>query len=413
MRDVASSGIDDLQFSERKDEITLAVRERGCANAHIARHHALRVERHQRGGVRAAGVASCRRDQLHLRLKLGIVGRLDAKLFGETESSADSVEGVAAGREHDLIERARRTEIDLHPLLRVRIEGNLAVISVLGRVLLGRILLGRRAWHSSCEFRRCRGNLAIELHQRVAGGVGKCSIDRLQFIAQPRALRRKFVAFARDFGSRVITLVRAINRGEHRLQRVVVFLRNRIELVFVALRALHGDARKGADGVAHHVVAVEVARELSVDLLLADFLVPDEVPWSSRDEAKRFDAIARARKQRVACDLLLDEPRVRLVLVERADHIVAVRPRVLARLVFVVAVGVGVVDNIEPVARPSLTVARRREQSIDEALVLVAGGVGCGVGGVRVNLLRRRRQTDEVEIHAPTQRARIGLLRHR
>ena len=179
LRDVASSGIDDLQFSERKDEITLAVRERGCANAHIARHHALRVERHQRGGVRAAGVASCRRDQLHLRLKLGIVGRLDAKLFGETESSADSVEGVAAGREHDLIERARRTEIDLHPLLRVRIEGNLAVISVLGRVLLGRILLGRRAWHSSCEFRRCRGNLAIELHQRVAGGVGKCSIERL------------------------------------------------------------------------------------------------------------------------------------------------------------------------------------------------------------------------------------------
>ena len=68
----------------------------------------------------------------------------------------------------------------------------------------------------------------------------------------------------------------------------------------------------------------------------------------------------RAGEEHVAGELLLDEPVVRLVGVERADDVVAVRPGVGPRLVLVVAVRLAVVDDVEPVPRPALAVVRAR-----------------------------------------------------
>ena len=79
-------------------------------------------------------------------------------------------------------------------------------------------------------------------------------------------------------------------------------------------------------------------------------------------------------------------------LVEGVDDPVAVLPDG-ARGVDAVAVGVGVAGQVEPVPAPALAVVRRRQQAIHQALV----GVGPRVGDEVVDLLRRRRQAEQVE----------------
>src|SRR6185295_16511218 len=91
--------------------------------------------------------------------------------------------------------------------------------------------------------------------------------------------------------------------------------------------------------------------------------------------------------------------------VERLDQPVAVGPRVRTLAVLVVAVRLGEVDEVHPLARPALAVARAREQPVDHALVCA----GCFVGEERRLLLRRRRQSGEVEGDAAQERASIGV----
>ena len=99
------------------------------------------------------------------------------------------------------------------------------------------------------------------------------------------------------------------------------------------------------------------------------------------------------RQQHVAGELLLHEPRVRLVLVERADHVIAIGPGVAPRLVLVVAVRFAVVDHVQPVPPPALAVARRGQQPVHQLLV----GVRRAVGDEGLDLFRRRRQAVQVE----------------
>ena len=106
----------------------------------------------------------------------------------------------------------------------------------------------------------------------------------------------------------------------------------------------------------------------------------------------------------VAGELLGDELGVGLVGVERLHNIIPVAPRVLAVVVRLVAVGLGVADEVEPVARPLLTVARAGEQSVHELLV---GGGGL-VGEELVQLEGRRRQAGEVEVNAARERGAVG-----
>ena len=113
------------------------------------------------------------------------------------------------------------------------------------------------------------------------------------------------------------------------------------------------------------------------------------------------------RPQHVARELLLHEARVRLVLVERADHVIAIGPGIAPRLVLVVAVRFAVVHHIQPVASPALAVARRGEQAVHQLLV----GVGRAVGDEGLNLFPRGRQAVQIVGEPADQGGRIRLRR--
>ena len=142
-----------------------------------------------------------------------------------------------------------------------------------------------------------------------------------------------------------------------------------------------------------------------LDGLLAQLDVADEVPRTGRDEPGRDDAPRVARLEHVAGDLLADESAVRHILIQGSDHIIAIGPGMIPALVLVVAVGIAVVDDVEPVPAPSLAVSGRGEQPIDQLLVGIRGVVA----EEPVDLLGRRRQAVQVEGEAADQGPAIGL----
>ena len=183
-------------------------------------------------------------------------------------------------------------------------------------------------------------------------------------------------------------------------QRVVVGGRNRVELVVVTAGAADrfGQERPPDDV---HLLVDDVDEHL-VDVLLGQHLrAQGQEP--GRGETREPPAVA-GRRHQVAGNLLLHEPVVGLVGVERLDDPVAVAERVRVRDVLVEPVRVGIAGDVEPVPAPPLAVARRRQQTLDHPFV----GVGPLVGEERVDLGRGRRQAGQVEGDPPQQLTPAG-----
>ena len=327
-------------------------------------------------------------EQRQAFLERRIVRGLDLEARGKTESIADAVEVILARMQHDTAQRDAASKVHLHPLRRVLILLNVAVVT--HRVaFLGGL--------------RQRGDFLVQIHERLAGPGEN---PRVQLLLPRREFGlaiRQLATLLRHSRIDIILFVRAIHRGEHRLQAVVILLRDGVEFVVVTLRALHGQAVEGLHGVRHHVIAVQMARDHAVHLRLRHLRVPDEIPRPGRDEPECLETIACSREQHIARQLLLHETRVGLVLVEAADDVIAIRPRVRARLILVVAVRLAVVNDVQPVPRPALAVVRRREQSFHQLFV----GLRVLVRSKRFDLLRLRRQAGQVEVESANQRAPV------
>ena len=112
----------------------------------------------------------------------------------------------------------------------------------------------------------------------------------------------------------------------------------------------------------------------------------------------------RRARQQVAGDLLDDELVVGQVAVEGVDDPVAVEAD-LARLVLLVAVGVGVAGGVEPDPAPALAVVRRVQQPIDQ----LSEGVAASNRLEMSSSEKLGRKPDEVEEHPLEQRGRFRL----
>ena len=84
------------------------------------------------------------------------------------------------------------------------------------------------------------------------------------------------------------------------------------------------------------------------------------------DHAVRIGLRRTIRRQDVAGDLVADELVIGHVAVERGDDPVAIPPRMGQRMIGVLAGGVGIAHQVEPVPSPALAVMRRGEQPIDD-----------------------------------------------
>ena len=111
-------------------------------------------------------------------------------------------------------------------------------------------------------------------------------------------------------------------------------------------------------------------------------------------------------RQHVARNLLHGEAVERQVAVEGVDDPIAPAPH-RALGVGLVSVGVGVARGVEPAHRHALAVIGRGQQPVDYFLV----GIRRCIVDESLDIRQRRRQTRQVERHAPDQRAAVGLGR--
>ena len=192
-----------------------------------------------------------------------------------------------------------------------------------------------------------------------------------------------------------------------RLDTEVFLLRDGVELVRVTAGAVDGQSEEGLPHDADQVLHLLFTR----DGLLRDvgLRVPSFIPRTAHEQAGTDDAVARHRFQHIAGDLLLHEPVVGLVVVEALDDVVAIVPRVVAQPVVLEALALGISRHIQPMPPPSLPVARRRQQPFHQPLVRARRLVR----HERIDLRRRRRQTDQVEAQSPDQRGAVGGRRER
>ena len=154
-----------------------------------------------------------------------------------------------------------------------------------------------------------------------------------------------------------------------------------------------------AGDVAHAVSRVDCAILLRLGTALLGGLQQSIVPGGNplRD--------ARLRQQ-ITRQLLNGEFVVRFVVVERVDHIVAIR-RDFANSIAVITDRVRVPHEVEPVRRHSLAVARVVEQLLHELFVCT----GRPVVDERLNLPRQRRHAQQVVVQPTSQRHAVRLLR--
>ena len=389
---VVAGGIAHLQFSHCENEVVFSLEQLGGGQANVTALGSVGLEM-LRGDSRVALVnAGAVGDEDGVPGELGIVRCLEFVANGKTESVADIVVAIVSADQRDARDIHRFAEVDLHPFGDVRLGDDLAVVTGLGP-WLGRSLFAKFA-ELFGEFRKLGAALGLDV---------AFNLFQRGLMFRDLFLERRLFFSRLRVG--VVFAICSVERGKDGLHAVIVGHVDRVELVIVAAGALHGGADEGVHRVLHHVVSVDISGDSAVELGLRHLGVPDEIPRAGGDESEPLDAVPRVGKQRVSGDLFLHEAAVRLVAVEGADNVVAVRPGVGAGLVLVVTVSVAVVDDVQPVARPAFAVAGRGEQPLDQLLV----GQRVGVGDELADFIRGRRQAKQVVVHTADQRVAIGL----
>ena len=149
---------------------------------------------------------------------------------------------------------------------------------------------------------------------------------------------------------------RALRRGEHAQEAVIVLLLDRIELVIVASSARHRQPEDpAAHGVQTLVPIVQLNRADHVDRE-PDVLV---ILRPERDDPQRTHVGPGRAGHEIGRELQFHEAIVRNILVQALDDPVAVPPRVrIGRIGDVPGIVFRIAHDIQPVARPALAVLR-------------------------------------------------------
>src|SRR6202035_2733868 len=114
----------------------------------------------------------------------------------------------------------------------------------------------------------------------------------------------------------------AFKRGA---QAVIVFSRDRIELVVMAARTVDGEAQKGAAGVGDDVV-----ERGGADVLLRDdVLVADIIVWTGDEEGAAALDLRVVLADHIARKVFDDELVKRLVVIDGLDDVIAERPEIV------------------------------------------------------------------------------------
>ena len=189
--------------------------------------------------------------------------------------------------------------------------------------------------------------------------------------------------------------LRHLRRREGGINTVVVTGRDRIDLVIVALRAAQRHRKEGLPDAMDNIVQVRLASHA--------LRHHRGTPRTHAQESRRHKHLRIARPQLVSGNLFDHEAVVRLVRVERPDHVIAIAPCIGALVVVRIASRIGVPHDVEPVPTPLLAVRGTGEEAVDKPLPRS----GAGALKIFTSLAGRRRQPCQSVMHA-SQQGQLG-----
>ena len=176
----------------------------------------------------------------------------------------------------------------------------------------------------------------------------------------------QFVELRGDFAVRLHRVERCLPvraADEESRERVVVALRDGVELVIVAARARDGHAE---EGLRHHVEPVVHAVRLVLPDVHGRMHLLAEKPKAGADDGfvpARLGMQARTRHQ-IPRDVLGDKLIVTHIRIQRANHVVAVLKCIRNERLELVPARLRVAHKVEPVPRPAFAEMRRGEKAI-------------------------------------------------
>ena len=155
---------------------------------------------------------------------------------------------------------------------------------------------------------------------------------------------------------------------ERAVEGVVVGLGDRVELVVVAAGAAHGGGEKRLRGGVDRVADVLGAGRLGGGIVA---MPPLSHPQRHRADDRLVHAARRVdpRRHEVAGELFDDQPIVGHIGIEGPHEVVAIPPGVLRGDVPLVAVRVGVVHHVHPMAGPVFAEVWAGQEMVDEPFV--------------------------------------------
>ena len=390
---------DRLKLSQGEDIIVLTRRELRGGDSNIADAGTTHIDRNfsiaRIGLIRGSRIP----DQPRL-LEVRFRGNLYPIAHRKAEPGPDAIERIISRNEADLLHAHRRAEIDLNPFLHVLLRGDGAMVSV---------LRPERRSVFRPQFRQAPLDPRSPCTERALCFGLQFALLRLEDVDLSLQVIPRFLLSG--IQSR-IDPIRPIHCGEDGLKAVVILHLDRIELVMVALRALHRGALEDVEDGGDHLVPVEVFGDAAVEFPLPHFNVADQIPRSRRDKSESGDSVLGAGKQDVTRDLFLDELGERFVAIQTPDDIVAIRPGIHARLVLVITVSFCITRHIEPMPRPGFPEGWRGQQAI-RMLRHRFGQVLPGIANEGIDFSRRRRQSGQVIGKAADQGHRVRLGRWR
>ncbi len=218
--------------------------------------------------------------------------------------------------QHDFFNINSFTQVNLHPLLQVRRGLHLTVVTKLG-TLAGRV-----------RFLLQGLNVGFKCAQLLSALFLNCALNATFFSTQSNKILCQLRSAFFCLRITAIITLGLIHCCKYRLQAIIVFLRIGISLVSVTASALDSHGAEGIEDIGNHVVSVQVTSHLPVYLRFRNLGMSDEVPRSRRQKPEAKDPILGIRVETVSSNLLLYKPSIWFVLIERADNIITIGPRI-------------------------------------------------------------------------------------
>ena len=113
----------------------------------------------------------------------------------------------------------------------------------------------------------------------------------------------------------------------------------------------------------------------------------------------------RIMRQQISCYLFRNEAIERHVGIHGIDDPIAIAPCFAKQKVLIESVGIGIAGQIQPVPTPTLTELRRFHESVNQQLKCLRAIVFKKLG----DLLRRRRQADQLKVNPSGKDAAVGI----